>query len=135
MFALSNDAISLPVKKDKNNLSMTWLIACGDFGKFWLELLFGTHPPPAAQTAWENIFEANTMMSRILGFVSVHNFTMQLNQSLLVHKKRWFFLHLRLGKGFLCIAWMNWLTLKVNFAVAVLRQKGSKKGSPDHMRL
>ena len=55
MSAQLNDAVSLPVHKDKNNLSMTWLIAFGDFtsGRFWLESPIGTEPPPAPQTAWE----------------------------------------------------------------------------------
>ena len=55
MSAQLNDAISLPVHKDKNNLSMTWLIAFGDFtgGRLWLESPIGTEPPPAPQTAWE----------------------------------------------------------------------------------
>ena len=56
MSAQLNDAISyLPIRKDKRNLSMTWLIAFGDFtgGRLWLESPIGTEPPPAPQTAWE----------------------------------------------------------------------------------
>ena len=65
MSAQLNDATSLPIHKDKNNLSMTWLVAFGDFtgGRLWLESPIGTEPPPAPQTAWEKIFEANTILS------------------------------------------------------------------------
>ena len=43
-----NFAMSLPVQKDENNHSMTWLIALGNFtgGRLWIESLVGTHPPP-----------------------------------------------------------------------------------------
>ena len=43
-----NSAMSLPVHKDKNNHSMTWLIALGNFagGRLWIESPVGTHPPP-----------------------------------------------------------------------------------------
>ena len=55
MSAQLNDAISLPVHKDKNNLPMTWLIAFGDFtgGRLLLESPVGTEPPRAPQTAGE----------------------------------------------------------------------------------
>ena len=41
-------AMSLLVHKDKNNHSMTWLIALGNFtgGRLWIESPVGTHPPP-----------------------------------------------------------------------------------------
>ena len=55
MSAQLSEANSLPAHKDKNNLSMTWLIAFGDFtgGRLWLESPLGSHPPLAPQTAWE----------------------------------------------------------------------------------
>ena len=53
--SLKHPDVLTAIHKDKNNLSMTWLIAFGDFagGKFWLESPIGTEPPPATRTAWE----------------------------------------------------------------------------------
>ena len=56
-------------------------------------------------------FEANSTMSRTLGFVSIHSFTMHSSQSLQVHDGPWLFLRLRIGKGFLLTAWVISLTL------------------------
>ena len=45
MSAQLSEAMSLPVHKDKNDSSMTWLIAFGDFtsGRLGLESPIGTH--------------------------------------------------------------------------------------------
>ena len=50
-----NASTSLPVHKDKNNHSFTWLIAFGDFtgGRLWIESPVGTHPPPSPRNAVE----------------------------------------------------------------------------------
>ena len=50
-----NSAMSLPVHKDKNNHSMTWLIALGNFtgGRLWIESPVGTHPPPLPRNSVE----------------------------------------------------------------------------------
>ena len=50
-----NSAMSLPIHKDKNNHSMTWLIALGDFtgGRLWIESPVGTHPPPLPRNSVE----------------------------------------------------------------------------------
>ena len=50
-----NSAMSLPVHKDKNNHSTTWLIALGNFtgGRLWIESLVGTHPPPLPRNSVE----------------------------------------------------------------------------------
>ena len=50
-----NSAMSLPVHKDKNNHSMTWLIALGNFtgGRLWIESPVGTHPPPLPRNSLE----------------------------------------------------------------------------------
>ena len=43
-----SSAMSVPIHKDKNNHSMTWLIAFGNFtgGRLWIESPLGTHPQP-----------------------------------------------------------------------------------------
>ena len=50
-----NASTSLPVHKDKNNHSFTWLIALGNFtgGRLWIESPIGTHPPPIPRNAVE----------------------------------------------------------------------------------
>ena len=50
-----NSAMSLPIHKDKNNHSMTWLIALGNFagGRLWIESPVGTHPPPLPRNSVE----------------------------------------------------------------------------------
>ena len=50
-----NAATSLPVRKDKNNLSRSWLIAFGDFtgGRLWVESPLGSHPPPNPNCDWQ----------------------------------------------------------------------------------
>ena len=50
-----NASTSLPVHKDKNNHSFTWLIAFGNFsgGRLWIESPIGTHPPPNPRNAVE----------------------------------------------------------------------------------
>ena len=50
-----NAARSLPVHKDKNNHSMSWLIAFGDFsgGRLWIESPLGSHPPPNPTCDWQ----------------------------------------------------------------------------------
>ena len=50
-----NAATSLPVHKDKNNHSRSWLIAFGDFtgGRLWVESPLGTDPPPNPICAWQ----------------------------------------------------------------------------------
>ena len=48
-------SLSLPVHKDKNNLSRSWLIAFGDFtgGRLWVESPLGSHPPPNPNCDWQ----------------------------------------------------------------------------------
>ena len=50
-----NSAMSLPVHKDKNTHSMTWLIALGNFtgGRLWIESPVGTHLPPLPRNSVE----------------------------------------------------------------------------------
>ena len=51
-----NVAPSLPVHNDKNNHSMSWVIAFGDFcpeGGLWIESPLGSHPPPNPTCDWQ----------------------------------------------------------------------------------
>ena len=53
-----NSAKSLPLHKDKNNHSRTWLIAFGEYtgGRLWIELPVGVEsvdPPPDPKSAWQ----------------------------------------------------------------------------------
>ena len=50
-----NSAMSLSVHKEKNNHSIAWLIALGNFtgGRLWIESPLGTHPPPLPRNSVE----------------------------------------------------------------------------------
>ena len=50
-----NAASSLPLHKDKNNFSRSWLLGLGDYegGRLWVESPVGTDPPPCAVNSWQ----------------------------------------------------------------------------------
>ena len=71
-----NASTSLPVHKDKNNHSFTWLIAFGNFsgGRLWIESPIGTHPPPNPRNAVERKLRGD--------YHNTHNFDPQLYHAL-----------------------------------------------------
>ena len=65
-----NSAMSLPIHKDKNNHSMTWLIALGNFtgGRLWIASPVGTHPPSLPRNPVEKMLRGEYLTLTTLGF-------------------------------------------------------------------
>ena len=56
MSAQLNASLSLPLHKDKNNFSRSWVIGLGSYegGRLWIESPVGTDPPPSIAADWQN---------------------------------------------------------------------------------
>ena len=57
MSAQLNASTSLPIHKDKNNFSRSWLIGLGSYegGHLWVEDPLGTEPPPCITADWQKV--------------------------------------------------------------------------------
>ena len=60
LYAQLNAASSLPLHKDKNNFSKSWLLGPGSYegGRLWIESPLGTEPPPCAASNWQKSLRA-----------------------------------------------------------------------------